>query len=42
MQLDHSKDISVHVSTCTSYNFNALMPVVALVRRVFLQLHINE
>jgi hypothetical protein len=28
MLLDRSKDISVHVSTCTSYDFNALMPVV--------------
>jgi hypothetical protein len=28
MQLDHGKVMSVHVLTCTSYNFNALMPVV--------------
>jgi len=28
MQLDRSKDMSVHVSTCTSYDFNALTPVV--------------
>jgi hypothetical protein len=28
MQLDHSKNMSVHVSTCTSYDFNALMPIV--------------
>jgi len=28
MGLDHSKDVSVHVSTCISYNFNALTPVV--------------
>jgi hypothetical protein len=28
MRLDRSKDISVHVSTCTSYDFNALTPVV--------------
>jgi hypothetical protein len=38
-RLDHSKDMSVHVSTCTSYDFNTLtsassMEVVALVRRV--------
>jgi hypothetical protein len=26
--LDCSKDISVHVSACTSYDFSALMPVV--------------
>jgi hypothetical protein len=25
MQLDSSKDMSVNVSTCTSYNFNTLM-----------------
>jgi hypothetical protein len=24
MQLDCSKDMSVHMSTCTSYNFGAL------------------
>jgi hypothetical protein len=23
MQIQHSKDMSVHVSTCTSYDFNA-------------------
>jgi len=28
VQLDHSKDMLVLVSTCTSYSFNALMPVV--------------
>jgi hypothetical protein len=28
MRLDHSKNMPVHVSTCTSYNFNALTPVV--------------
>jgi hypothetical protein len=28
MLLDHSKDMSMHVSTCTSYNFNALTPIV--------------
>jgi len=28
MQLYHSKDSSVDVSTCTSYDFNALTPVV--------------
>jgi len=28
MLLDHSKDMSVRVSTCTSYDFNTLMPVV--------------
>jgi len=27
MPLDHSKDISAHVSTCNHYNFNALTPV---------------
>jgi len=28
MRLDRSKDMSLHVSTCTSYDFNALKPVV--------------
>jgi hypothetical protein len=28
MQLDHSKDMSVHVSVCTSYDLNTLMPIV--------------
>jgi hypothetical protein len=28
MWLDHSKDMSAHVSTCISYDFNVLMPVV--------------
>jgi len=28
MQLGCSKDMSVHVSTCTCYDFNTLMPVV--------------
>jgi hypothetical protein len=28
MQLDLNKDMSVHVSTCTSQDFNILMPVV--------------
>jgi len=28
VQLDHSNDMSVNVSTCTSYDFNALTPVV--------------
>jgi hypothetical protein len=28
MQYDRSKDMSVHVLTCTSYDFVALMPVV--------------
>jgi hypothetical protein len=28
MQLDHSKDMYVHVLICTSYNFNTLMPEV--------------
>jgi len=28
MQLVHSKDMFVYVSTCTSYDFNALTPVV--------------
>jgi len=27
-RLDGSKNMSVHVSTCTSYNFNALSPVL--------------
>jgi len=27
MQFDCSKDMSVHVSTCTSYDFNVLIPV---------------
>jgi len=28
MRLDRSKEISVHVSTCISYSFNALTTVV--------------
>jgi hypothetical protein len=32
--LDRSKDMSVHVSTCTNYSINVLTPVVALIRRV--------
>jgi len=28
MRLDRSKDMSVHVSTCTSYDSNILTPVV--------------
>jgi hypothetical protein len=28
MWFDYSIDTFVHVSTCTSYNFNVLMPVV--------------
>jgi len=28
MRHERSKDMSVHVSTCTSYDFNALTPVV--------------
>jgi len=28
MQLDHSKNVSVHISACVSYDFNALTPVV--------------
>jgi hypothetical protein len=28
MQHDHNKDTSMHVSTYTSHDFNALMPVV--------------
>jgi hypothetical protein len=28
MQLDHSKDLSVHVSTCISYDLNGLTSVV--------------
>jgi hypothetical protein len=27
MQSDHSKDMSVHVASCTSYDFNALTAV---------------
>jgi len=27
-KLDRSKVMSVHVSTCTSYDFNALTPVI--------------
>jgi hypothetical protein len=33
MRLDRSKDMSVHVSTCTSYDFNALTPVVCKLSR---------
>jgi hypothetical protein len=33
MRLDRSKDMSMHVSTCTSYDFNALTPVVWKLRR---------
>jgi len=28
VRLDRSKDMSVHVSTCTSYDLNAFKPVV--------------
>jgi len=28
VRLDHSNDMSVRVSTCTSYDFNALASVV--------------
>jgi hypothetical protein len=28
MRLDHNKDMSVYVSTCISYDFNTLIPVV--------------
>jgi hypothetical protein len=28
MRLDRSIDLSVHISTCTSYDLNALTPVV--------------
>jgi hypothetical protein len=28
MRLDRSEDMSVHVSTCTDYDLNALVPVV--------------
>jgi hypothetical protein len=28
MQLDHSKDMFVHISTCTGCDFNAFTPVV--------------
>jgi hypothetical protein len=38
MQLDRSKDISMHVSTCTGYDFNAFntscVEVVALIESV--------
>jgi len=27
-QLDHSEDMSMHISTCTIHNYNALMLVV--------------
>jgi hypothetical protein len=39
VRLDRGKDMSVHVSTCTSYHFRVFNPscvqVVALIRRVF-------
>jgi len=42
MQLDHSKDTSVHVSTCTSYNLSAFnascVEDMALIICVFLHL----
>jgi hypothetical protein len=28
MRLDHGKNMAIHVSTCLSYNFNALTTVV--------------
>jgi len=28
MQLYYNKDMSVHISTCISYDFNTLTPVV--------------
>jgi hypothetical protein len=28
LQLDRDKDMSVHVSTCTGYDLNALTPAV--------------
>jgi hypothetical protein len=28
LRLDHSEDMSAHVSTCISYDLNALTPVV--------------
>jgi len=28
MRLDRCKDVSVHVSACSHYDFNALTPVV--------------
>jgi hypothetical protein len=28
VQVDHNKDMSVHVSIHTSYNFNILMPII--------------
>jgi len=33
--LDRSTDVSVHVSTWTSYDFKALTPVVVLIRQCF-------
>jgi hypothetical protein len=33
VRLDRSKDLSMHVPTCTSYDFNALTPVVQKLRR---------
>jgi len=33
MRLNRSKDMPVHVSTCASYDFNALTPVVRKVWR---------
>jgi len=38
MQHDCSREMSMYVSTCTNYAFNAWMPVVAMVRRMFLHL----
>jgi len=40
MQLHHSKDMSVHVSICTSYD--ELMPVVTLIRCASVPCHKNE
>jgi len=46
MQLDHSNHMSLHVSTCTSYSFNAVKPVcmevVVLSPCMFLCIVINE
>jgi hypothetical protein len=40
MQHNHSKDTSVHVSTCISYDFNTV--VVMLIRQVPVSCHKNQ
>jgi hypothetical protein len=35
MRLDRSKNVSMHVPICTSYDLNELMQVLSLVRRLF-------